>query len=238
MSGHSKWANIKRKKQAKDLIKGNIFSKLSRLITIAVAEGGGVTDPENNVKLRLAIEKAKSANMPKENIARAIEKGTGPERSALKEIIYEAFAPGGITILIQATTDNSNRTLTEIKNILERKGGKLGSPGSVIYQFRKCGYVTIAKNKVEENRVFELAQSLNAFDIDQDDSHFFIFFPFDQFGKLKSVLAGVNYEKAEVDYLPNLKITPENTEVEKSVFELVEALESQDDIHKVFTNLG
>src|SRR3989304_8339146 len=100
MSGHSKWANIKRKKEANDKVKGNVFGKMSKIITLAVLEGGGMTDPDHNVKLRLAIEKAKSANMPKENIQRAIEKGTGPEKSQLKEIIYEGFAPGGVSLII------------------------------------------------------------------------------------------------------------------------------------------
>ena len=117
MSGHSKWANIKRKKQANDLVKGNVFAKMSHLITLAVLEGWGIVEPENNVKLRLAVEKAKSVNMPKENIKRAIEKGSGPNKTLLKEVIYEGFGPYGVFLLILATTDNSNRTSSEIRNI-------------------------------------------------------------------------------------------------------------------------
>lgn len=142
MSGHSKWSKIKREKQAKDKQKGNIFSKLSRLITLAVIEGGGITDPENNIKLRLAIEKAKNLNLPKENIERAIEKGTGPESQELKEVVYEAFGPEGVSLIILATTDNMNRTLSEIRNVLELHGGKLGTQGSVLHLFKKSGLST------------------------------------------------------------------------------------------------
>src|SRR4051812_30449460 len=121
MSGHSKWANIKRKKEANDKVKGAVFGKLSRLITIAVTEGGGLPDPENNVKLRFAVEKARSENMPKENIQKAIEKGSGPNIQELKEVVYEGFGPGGVALLIVTTTDNSNRTHAEIRNVLERR---------------------------------------------------------------------------------------------------------------------
>jgi len=111
MSGHSKWANIKRQKQANDLVRGNVFSKLSRTITLAVIEGGNITDPEHNVKLRLAIDKARQLNMPKENIARAIDKAVGPDKTTLREIVYETFGPGGTAYMILVTTDNINRTL-------------------------------------------------------------------------------------------------------------------------------
>ncbi len=120
MSGHSKWANIKRKKEANDKIKGNVFAKLSRVITLAVIEGGGIGDPQLNNKLRLAIEKAQASNMPKENIKRAIERGLGPQKDQLKEVIYEGFAPYGVSLLILATTDNPNRTLTELRTKLRK----------------------------------------------------------------------------------------------------------------------
>jgi len=238
MSGHSKWANIKRKKQANDLIKGNVFSKMSRLVTLAVLESGGITDPENNVKLRLAIDKAKQVNMPKENIKKAIEKGSGPDRVTLKEIVYEGFAPNGVALLILTTTDNSNRTLTEIKNILEKKHGNLGNQGSVSYLFKKCAYVSFMKKDSEEEKVFLLAQDLNAFDIDQDETHFFVFFPFENFGKLKDHLAQLKYEQAEIDYLPSAKVTIEDQQKVNQILSLVEDLEALDDVHKVFTNLN
>lgn len=137
MSGHSKWSKIKREKEVKDKQKANIFSKLSRLISLAVIAGGGITNPENNVKLRLAIEKAKSLNLPKDNIDRAIEKGLGPDSQKLKEVIFEAFAPGGVVLVIMVATDNMHRTLSEIRNVVESYSGKLGNQGSVMYLFKK-----------------------------------------------------------------------------------------------------
>jgi YebC/PmpR family DNA-binding regulatory protein len=238
MSGHSKWANIKRKKQANDLVKGNIFSKMSHLITLAVSENGGIIEPENNVRLRLAIDKAKAVNMPKENIKRAIEKGTGPNRIMLKEIIYEGFGPYGIVLLILATTDNSNRTSSEIKNLLEKYSGKLGSPGSVLYLFKKCAFVSFMKSEVSEEAVFKISEQLQAFDINEDDSHFFVFFPFNNFGLLKTHLNNIKYDLAEIDYLPTMSINLNSPEKEKRILEIAEALESLDDIQRVYTNLS
>ena len=237
MSGHSKWANIKRKKQANDLVKGNVFAKMSHLITLAVLEGGGIVEPENNVKLRLAIEKAKSANMPKENIKRAIEKGSGPNKMLLKEIIYEGFGPHGVFLLILSTTDNSNRTSSEIRNILEKHSGKLGNYGSVSYLFKKCAFVSFVKTEISEEIIFKIGEELQAFDINEDDSHFFVFFPFNNFGLLKTHLNNIKYDIAEVDYLPTMPITIE-PDKEKKILDIVEALESLDDIQRVYTNLS
>lgn len=237
MSGHSKWANIKRKKQANDIVKANIFAKMSHLITIAVIEGGGIIEPENNVKLRLAIDKAKSANMPKENIKRAIEKGFGPNRIMLKEVIYEGFGPYGVFLLILSTTDNSNRTSSEIRNILEKNSGKLGTQGSVSYLFRKCAFVSFMKTEVNEEAVLKIGEELQAFDINEDDSHFFIFFPFSNFGLLKTHLNNIKYDLAEIDYLPTTPILLD-LDKEKRILDLVQALEDLDDVQRVYTNLG
>lgn len=238
MSGHSKWANIKRKKQANDLVKGNVFAKMSHLITLAVLESGGIVEPENNVKLRLAIDKAKAVNMPKENIKRAIEKGSGPNKMMLKEIIYEGFSPYGVVLLILSTTDNSNRTSSEIKNMLEKNFGKLGTPGSVSYLFKKCAFVSFMKTEVNEEAVFKIGEELQAFDINEDDSHFFVFFPFGNFGLLKTHLNNIKYDLAEVDYLPTMPITLDSPDKEKKVLDIIEALESLDDIQRVYTNLS
>lgn len=237
MSGHSKWSNIKRKKQANDLVKGNVFAKVSHLITLAVLEGGGVIEPENNVKLRLAIDKARSANMPKETIKRAIEKGSGPNKTMLKEVVYEGFGPDGVFLLILATTDNSNRTASEIRNLLEKNSGKLGTQGSVSYLFKKCAFVSFKKTDADEPAVFKIGDELQAFDIDEDESHFFVFFPFVNFGLLKTHLNNTKYDLAEVDYLPTMPISLDSPEKEKKVLEVVEALESLDDIQRVYTNL-
>lgn len=237
MSGHSKWANIKRKKGLNDKIKANVFAKMSHLITISVIEGGGITDPDNNVKLRLAIDKAKSANMPKENIKRAIEKGFGPNRLMLKEVLYEGFGPFGVFFLILATTDSPNRTSSEIRNMLEKNSGKLGTQGSVSYLFKKCAYVSFMKADVNEEQVFKIGEELQAFDIKDDESHFFIFFPFNNFGLLKAHLNNIKYDLAEIDYLPTTSVELE-PEKEKKVIDLIEALESLDDVHRVYTNFG
>lgn len=138
MAGHSKWKQIKHKKAANDQQRAKIFSKISKLITSAVIEGGGFSDPNINVKLRLAIDKAKNANMPKDNIARAIEKGSGPDRVHLKEVLYEGFGPHGVALVVHATTDNSNRTVVEVRSVIEKAGGKLGVQGSVSYLFQVC----------------------------------------------------------------------------------------------------
>lgn len=227
MSGHSKWANIKRQKEVKDMARGNIFSKLSRAITLAVIEGGGITDPAGNVKLRLAIEKAKQFNMPKDNIQKAIDRGAGPSKNQLKEVIYEGFGPHGIVIIIQSTTDNPNRTLSEIRNVLEKHGGKLGNQGAVSYLFQKCSSIVIEKTKASQNQVFELAEKIDGFDIEENERSFTVYFPYENLGK-----AG----EAEVDYKPTTLIKIENENKTKTILSLVEALEQLDDVQRVFTN--
>lgn len=237
MSGHSKWANIKRKKEANDKLKGNIFSKLSRLITIAVLEGGGITNPENNVKLRLAIEKAHASNMPKENIKRAIEKGIGPDKSQIKEVIYEGFAPYGVSLIILSHTDNQNRTLSEIRNILEKHNGKLGNIGSVSYLFTKCGLIIVDKKLVNQDKVFELADQLEVLDLTEDELKYYIYIPYVKLGHIKEVFKDVKYDSAEVDFKPQNPVILEDEDKLKKILLLIEDLEALDDVQKVFTNL-
>lgn len=236
MSGHSKWANIKRQKQANDLVKGNLFSKLSRVITIAVIEGGGISDPEHNVRLRLAVEKARQLNMPKENISRAIGKGTGPERAQLKEVIYEAFGPNRTALVILVTTDNINRTLSEIRSILERHEGKLGSQGSVLYLFKKCAAVIFKKSEIEEGKALSFSEEMNAFDIDEDETHFSVYIPYENLGRIKDHIHGLKYETAEVDFKPIASLPISNERDAKKIVSLVNALEQDSDIQKVFIN--
>ncbi len=236
MSGHSKWSQIKRKKGLKDQEKGRIFSKLAQTITIAVLEGGGATDPEHNVKLRMAIEKAKHENMPKENVQRAIEKGIGPNKENLHEIVYEGFGPGGVVFLIQATTDNSNRTHSEIKNVLERHQGKIGPQGSVIYLFKMCGIISFEKMSNKEEDVFTFSDKIHAFDIDDDDSSFTVYFPFESLGRVGDFLGELKPTPQELDYRPISTVKITNKGAIKSILNLVEALESIDEVHKVFSN--
>lgn len=237
MSGHSKWANIKRKKAANDKVKGATFAKLSRIITLAVVEGGGLPDPNHNFKLRLAIDKARSYNMPRDNIQRAIDRASGPEKNQLKEVIYEGFAPYGVALLLQATTDNANRTVNEIKNHLEKNGGKLGSQGSVSYIFRKCGLIIFEKLQSEEDAIFAFAEAMDAIDIDTVESSYYVYIPFEFFGKINNHLGSLKPHLTEIDYKPTNLVSVATHDQVRQILSLVDSLEALDDVHKVFSNL-
>lgn len=238
MSGHNKWSKIKRKKGILDNQKGVIFSKLSRLITLAVVEGGGISDPEKNIKLRLAVEKAKTENMPKENINRAIENGVGPNRSLIKEVVYEAFGPSKVALIILTATDNHNRALSEIRNVLERHGGKLGVKGSVGYLFNKCGIVIFNKSDSPEDKVFQFAEKVYALDIDQDEATFTVYIPFESLGKVKDNLNGLAARATEIDYKPTSFIDINTKESADKVLKMVEDLDNLDDVSHVFANFN
>lgn len=237
MSGHSKWSKIKRQKGIKDVQKGAVFAKLSRLITLAVVEGGGIIDPALNVKLRLAVEKAKQSNVPKDTIQRAIEKGAGPEKSQLKEIRYEAFGPHGAALLIIATTDNPNRTSSEIRNKIEKYNGKLGSPGSVAYLFKQSGVVHLDKTINKESDIFEFAEKVNAIDIEDENGLVSIYFPFEFLGKAHGFLGGLEGGVPELDYRPLSDVQLLKEQQEK-VAELIEVLEDLEDVQDVYTNVS
>jgi len=236
MSGHSKWANIKRKKEVTDKAKGAAFAKLSRLITLSVIEGGHEGNPDHNFKLRLTIEKARAMNMPKENIQRAIEKGTGEDKHSLKEVMYEGFAPHGVAILIHATTDNPNRTVNEIKNCFEQHGGKLGSLHSVAYLFRHCAKITFDRTENGEEYVFEFAQSLKAIDFDEDENSYYVYIPFELFGRIKEHLLKVKPRSTEILFKPQATVPQADEGEARRVGELVESLEELDDVHQVYSN--
>jgi YebC/PmpR family DNA-binding regulatory protein len=238
MSGHSKWANIKNKKAANDKVKGTAFAKMSRIITLAVLEGGGVTNPDTNFKLRLAIEKARAFNMPKENINRAIERGHGPDSAALKEVVYEAFAPHGVAFIIMGSTDNPTRTHNEIKGIIEKRGGKMGSQGSVGYLFQKCAVMQFDLSTSSEDMIFEFGQKIQAYDIDEGEGKITVFFPFEQFGKAKEALGGVIHPVlSEIEYRPLSRVQVPSEIEAKHIIELSEAIEDLADVHNVFSNL-
>jgi YebC/PmpR family DNA-binding regulatory protein len=234
MSGHSKWANIKRKKEANDKVKSNVFAKLSRAITVAVLEGGG-PDVEHNIKLRLAVDKAKQENMPKESISRAIEKGSGPEKSSLVQLRFEAFGPAGSALLIEATTDNNNRTFSEVRNMIERHGGKLASHGSVAYLFNQSGVITFERVANKEEDVFEFAQRISATDFDEDDEHITVYFPFEQMGHVRDKVGILTGGSAEVIFRPSTIVQLNKHDSEK-LMSLMEALENLEDVHSVHTN--
>lgn len=237
MSGHSKWANIKNKKAANDKVKSAIFAKITRIITLAVIEGGGLTNPDANFKLRLAVDKAHAANMPKENIQRAIDKGHGADASLLKEVVYEAFGPYGVAYMILCATDNPTRTHNEVKGILEKRGGKMGNQGSVGYLFQKCAVMQFDLAHASEDDIFTIGQTLQAYDLDEGEGQITVYFPFDQFGKAKTALGALHPTRFDVEYR-SLSPVQVPSEVEaKHVIELAEAIEELADVHTVFSNL-
>jgi YebC/PmpR family DNA-binding regulatory protein len=236
MAGHSKWSKIKRQKQVNDVAKGARFAKLSRAITMSVIEGGGITDPALNIKLRLAIDKARQENMPKDTIERAIEKGTGPHKEMLKAVMYEGFAPHGVSLLISATTDNPNRTLNEVRYVLEMDGGKLGSQGAVSYLFEQCGLVRFDTAKTSEESVLKAAGALQAIDIEQDDTAMTVYIPFDTIGKVKDLIGDMSYTGPEVDFKPQSHLTLSSMQQEE-VMTVLEKLEKLDDVQTVYANV-
>lgn len=174
MSGHSKWSTIKRQKGANDAKKGQQFTKLSIAITLAVKQGGGIGDPNMNPKLRLAVDAARNANMPKDNIERAIERASGKNASEMTEVLYEGFGPGGISVIVEAITDNKQRTTPEIKSIFDKNGGTLGVQGSVGYQFEQKGQITVGKNGHSFDDVFLIAVEQGADDVEDIEEEFVI----------------------------------------------------------------
>lgn len=238
MSGHSKWANIKNKKAANDKIKGATFAKVSRMITLSVVEGGGLTNPDANFKLRLAIDKAHAANMPKDNIQRAIDKGHGADASVLKEVVYEAFGPHGVAYMILCATDNPTRTHNEVKGVIEKRGGKMGNQGSVGYLFQKCAVMQFDLTTASEEDIFNFGEKLQAYDVDEEQGTMTVYFPFDQFGKAKAALgSSLHPTRFDVEYRPLSPIAVATEADAKHVIELAEAIEELTDVHTVFSNL-
>ncbi|KXK10580.1 MAG: putative transcriptional regulatory protein [Microgenomates bacterium OLB23] len=227
MSGHSKWANIKRKKGVNDAQRSAVFTKMSRIISTAVHEGGGIGDPDKNFKLRLAIERAKAVNMPKDTIQRAIDKAIGGDGSQMKELLYEAFGPHGVAVLVLATTDNPNRTYAEVKLALEKNGGKMASPNSVAYQFTKCGILELKKSETSEEQAYALVDELGAFDLEEDDETYVLYIPFEKMGKVQGNI--------DVYYRPSTTVSLTEPE-EAKVNEYIEKLEDLDDVMNVYTN--
>lgn len=238
MSGHSKWSKIKRQKEVNDREKSTIFAKLSRAITIAVVEGGGVADPNHNVKLRLAVDKARSLNMPKDNIARAIEKASTTDSSQLKTITYEAFAPHGVTLIIIANTENSNRTTSQVKNILERNHAKLGAPGSVSYLFQETVRVAYELNAKNEEQLLQLAEDLNAADFETEEGVMVMDLPLSQINNpLLSSPEPVRLSGPEVVWKSQAPVHLSDEQHEE-LQKLITTLEEFDDVQEVHSNIS
>ncbi len=236
MSGHSKWSSIKHKKAATDAKRGKIFTKLIKEITVAARMGGG--DPDANPRLRTAILAAKSENMPKDNIERAIKKGTGElEGVSYEESIYEGYGPGGAAVLVESLTDNKNRTVADIRNIFGKHGGSLGENGCVAWMFEKKGYIAIEGKAVDEDVLMETALEAGADDIREDDSNFEVITAPEDFNAVKEAIdvASIPYIVAEITMLPQSTTNLTGKEAELMV-RLMDMLEDNDDIQKVYTN--
>lgn len=236
MSGHSKWSSIKHKKGAADAKRGKIFSRLIKEVTVAARMGGG--DPTGNPRLRAAIQAAKAENMPKDNIERAIKKGTGElEGTSYEEVNYEGYGPGGVAMLIDCLTDNRNRAVADIKHLFDRHGGNLGEPGCVAWIFEKKGLIVFEKEQVDEEKLLELALEAGAEDVkEHDDQHEVVMDPSD-FEAVKKAFddAGMTYTLAEVGMIPQNTVKLEGKKAEQ-MLNLMEALEDHDDISHVYAN--
>jgi YebC/PmpR family DNA-binding regulatory protein len=236
MAGHSKWAGIKHKKAIVDARRGKLFTKLARAITVAAKEGGG--DPEGNPALSLAIQKAKDASMPKDNIERAIAKGTGEggDADALEAVMYEGYGPGGVAVLVEATTDNRNRTGSEMRHAFSKHGGNLGEPGSVAYLFDKKGVVVVDGERYSEDDLM-VAIDAGAEDIVMDDDVYEVLCEPSDLATVRQALvdAGVEVQEAEVAQRPK-SLVPLDEAGAVKLLKLIDALEEQDDVDAVHAN--
>ena len=236
MSGHSKWSTIKRKKGAADAKRGKIFTKIIKEITVAARLGGG--DPSGNSRLRTAIAVARAENMPKENIERAIKKGTGElEGAAFEEVNYEGYGPGGSAILVETMTDNKNRTVSEIRRLFTKNNGSMAEAGSVSWIFNKKGLISLNKKTASEDKVMEIALESGAEDVCNEETTCDVLTAPEDFEEVKRAIieAGLEIELAEISMIPisTVKIEGKNAE---QMLRLMEALEDNEDIQKVYAN--
>ena len=236
MAGHSKWASIKHKKAVVDSRRGKLFTKLGRAITVAAREGGG--DPEGNPSLALAIQKARDASMPKDNIERAIARGTGEgaDADAIEAVVYEGYGPGGVALLIEALTDNRNRTGAEVRHALTKHGGSLGEPGSVAYLFEQCGLISVDADRHSEEDLL-VAIDAGATEIDSDEDCFEILTAPSDLATVREALEReqIDFESAELVQRPTVRVELDAKEA-ASLMKLIDALEDNDDVGEVHAN--
>lgn len=238
MSGHSKWATIKRAKGAADAKRGKIFSVLSKDITLAARDGGG--DPDFNPRLRTCINKAKAQNMPADNIDRAIKKGTGELPGVTyEELLYEGYGAAGVGIIVEITTDNKNRSASEVRSTMSKNGGNLAGVGAVAFQFDRKGQIIIAADKIEEEALMDLALEAGAEDIKNEGDHYEVICPIGDYDNLSQVLEEkeVETESSELAYLPNIMVPIDDKDSARKVLHLVDALDDLEDVKAVHHNM-
>ncbi len=236
MSGHSKWAQIKRKKAVNDAKRGQMFTRLIRELTVAAREGGG--DPNFNPRLRLAVETAKAANMPQDNIDRAIKRGTGElEGVSYEEVSYEGYGPGGVALFIETLTDNQKRTVAEVRHALEKHGGNLGTSGSVAWQFDRKGQIYVDANRYVEDAVLEVALDAGAEDVTREGDEFIVTTEVATFHQVQKGMriGGVEFAQAELSWIAKNEVDVAGKEAER-LLKLLDALDDSDDVQKVYSN--
>ncbi len=237
MAGHSKWANIKRRKGAVDAKRGKIFTRLIKEITVAARIGGG--DPDGNPRLRSAIASAKAENMPKDNIARAIKKGTGElEGEVYEEILYEGYGPAGVAVLVECLTDNRNRTVADVRHFFAKSNGNLGESGCVAWMFDKKGLVIVDKDTISEEELMELAIEAGAEDVVEEENEFHVTTVPEDFDEVRESLekGGVKIVEASVSMIPKNTVEVTEEKPAKSILKLLENLEDHDDVQHVHAN--
>ena len=239
MAGHSKWSKVKRFKGAIDAKRGKIFSKLSKEITIAAKAGGG--DPSGNPRLRSAILAARTQSMPNDNIERAIKRGTGQGKDAtqIEEIVYEGYGPGGVAIIVEAATDNKNRTGAEVRSIFTKNNGNLASSGSVSYMFHRKGQITVPRSSIDEDRILELALEAGAEELTNDEDQYLIITSHDRLYAVAEALknAGVTTDGQKFTFIPDTTVPVADEDVARQVLRLCDALEDDDEVQSVHSNL-
>jgi len=235
MSGHSKWSTIKRQKGAQDAKRGKTFTKIANSITIAVKQGGGIDDPSQNPKLRLAVDMAKTENMPKANIDRAIERASSKEEGNLYEVLYEGFAPGGVSIIIEAVSDNTNRTTPEIKSLFNKHNARFGQPGSAIHLFNQVGEIVLEKNGKSIDDIFLTAADFGAEDVEDMGDRVIIYTSTTNLSKVKKKLEEELFrvESADIIRKPITYLTIEEEDLLKLI-KFIDELEEMDDVQKVY----
>jgi YebC/PmpR family DNA-binding regulatory protein len=238
MTGHSKWSSIKHKKGAADAKRGKLFSKLTRAIIVAAREGG--PDPDGNATLATAIQKARDNSMPKENIERAIARGSGAtaDGESYETVTYEGYGDGGVAVFVEALTDNRNRTAAEVRHIFAKNDGNLGTSGAVAWLFERKGVVIVAAGSVDEDELMLVAADGGAEDVQQDGSSYEVIAAPDDFAAVRAALeaAGIAFESAELTMLPKTTVAVEDESTAKKLLRLMDALEENDDVQAVYAN--